>query len=89
MRAGYGPISPTVVAVLVVLVGLLTANFAGMVKFFRDTGTTLAQQPEPAPFLRWWGRMYTALYWAGFAACLFTALQILFLGYLFGQHMVD
>ncbi|MGG6240718.1 hypothetical protein ACQ4N7_19025, partial [Nodosilinea sp. AN01ver1] len=89
MRSGYGTISPVIVAVLAVLVGLLTANFVGMMRFLQGTKTAIAQLPEPAPFLQWWGRIYTALYWTGFAACLFTALQILFLGYLFSQHMVD
>ncbi|PSN15150.1 hypothetical protein C7293_08605 [filamentous cyanobacterium CCT1] len=89
MRVGYGMISPLTAAVLALLVGLLTANFVGMMRFLQGTKTALAQIPEPAPFLLWWGRLYTALYWTGFAACLFTALQILFLSYLFSQHMVD
>lgn len=88
-RFSYGTISPIMVVILAVLVGLSTANFVGMMRFLQVARTALAQLPEPAPFLQWWGRVYTALYWTGFAACLFTALQILFLGYLFSQHMVD
>ncbi|MGG6242768.1 hypothetical protein ACQ4N7_29525, partial [Nodosilinea sp. AN01ver1] len=35
MRSGYGTISPVIVAVLAVLVGLLTANFVGMMRFLQ------------------------------------------------------
>lgn len=44
--------------------------------------------PEPAPALQRWGQFYTTVSWTGYAASLFAALQILFLGYLFAQHMV-
>ncbi|MBE9157156.1 hypothetical protein IQ265_10010 [Nodosilinea sp. LEGE 06152] len=88
-RYSYGPINPIAMAALVALTVLLTAHFVGMVWFWQRTKTALAQLSEPAPSLQRWGRIYTSVYWAGFAACLFTALQILFLGYLFGQHMVD
>ncbi|PZV18418.1 MAG: hypothetical protein DCF21_08340 [Leptolyngbya sp.] len=55
----------------------------------KRTKTALSQLPEPAQSLQGWRRFYTALCWAGFAASLFTILQILFLGYLFVQHIVD
>lgn len=76
-------------AAVLALTVLLTAHFVGMVWFWQRTKTTLAQLSEPAPFLQRWGQIYTSVYWAGFAACLFTALELLFLGYLFAQHMVD
>jgi hypothetical protein len=36
-----------------------------------------------------WGQIFTTIYWFGFSASLFTALQMIFLLYLFEQHMVD
>ena len=88
-RFSYGPINPIVMATLIALTVLLTAHFVGMVWFWQRTKTMLAQLSEPASSLQRWGRIYTSVYWVGFAACLFTALQILFLGYLFAQHMID
>ncbi|MFQ4139518.1 hypothetical protein PGN35_024705 [Nodosilinea sp. PGN35] len=85
----HGSIGPFSLAAIIVLPALLTVHFTGMIWFWQGIKTALAQSPEPAPALQHWGQLYTALYWAGFAASLFTALQILFLGYLFAQHMVD
>lgn len=88
-RSPYGLVHPIIIAAVLALTVLLTAHFVGMVWFWQRTKTTLAQLSEPAPSLQRWGRIYTSVYWVGFAASLFTALQILFLGYLFAQHMVD
>lgn len=87
--SNYGSISTFKLAAAIVLPALLTVNFTGMIWFWQRIKTALTQNSEPAPALQRWGQLYTSIYWAGFAASLFTALQILFLGYLFAQHMVD
>lgn len=82
-------ISPMKLTAAIALPALLTVHFTGMIWFWQQVKPALAQRSEPASALQWWGRLYTSIYWVGFAASLFTALQILFLSYLFAQHMVD
>ncbi|MBD1872221.1 hypothetical protein H6F75_01890 [Nodosilinea sp. FACHB-131] len=82
-------IGPIKLAAAITLPTLLTVHFTGMIWFWQRIKTALAQDSGPAPALQRWGQLYTSVYWAGFAASLFTALQILFLSYLFAQHMVD
>jgi heme/copper-type cytochrome/quinol oxidase subunit 2 len=87
--SNYGSIGPVKLAAAIGLPALLTIHFTGMIWFWQRIKTALAQDSEPAPAVQRWGQLYTSVYWAGFAASLFTALQVLFLGYLFAQHMVD
>ncbi|MBD2112952.1 MULTISPECIES: hypothetical protein [Cyanophyceae] len=87
--SGYGPIGAIKLAVVLGLPALLTVHFTGMIWFWQRIKTALAQDSGPAPAVQRWGQLYTSVYWAGFAASVFTALQVLFLGYLFAQHMVD
>lgn len=87
--SGYGPIGAIKLAAVLGLPALLTVHFTGMIWFWQRIKTALAQDSGPAPAVQRWGQLYTSVYWAGFAASVFTALQVLFLGYLFAQHMVD
>ncbi|MGF1519066.1 MAG: hypothetical protein ACFCVB_14880 [Nodosilinea sp.] len=74
---------------VVAIAAMLAVTFTGMLWFWQRLKKMLAQKPEPARAIKRWGQAYSALYWAGFAASLYTVLQILFLGYLFAQHIVD
>lgn len=85
----HDSIGPAKLAAVITLLALLTIHFTGMIWFWQRIKTALAQGSELAPAVQRWGRLYTAIYWMGYAASLFAALQILFLSYLFAQHMVD
>lgn len=84
-----GQNAPLKVGLVVAIAAMLAITFTGMLWFWQRLKKRLAQKPEHARAIKRWGQAYSALYWAGFAASLFTVLQILFLGYLFAQHIVD
>ena len=74
---------------VVAIAAVLTVTFTGLLWFWQRVKKMLAQKPESARAVKRWGQAYSALYWVGVAATLFAVLQILFLGYLLAQHIVD
>ncbi|NJL48449.1 MAG: hypothetical protein HC929_14460 [Leptolyngbyaceae cyanobacterium SM2_5_2] len=83
-RQGYG-----VQVTTTLITTLLAVNFTGMIWFWRRIQPLLSLSSGPDKVLQRWGQLFTAVYWFGFCASVFTALQMVFLLYLFAQHIVD
>jgi hypothetical protein len=83
-REGYG-----VQVAATVITALLAINFTGMIWFRQCVKALMPLSPVSTEALQRWGKVFAAVYWFGFSASVFTALAMVFLLYLFGQHIVD